>query len=64
MSNALRFWWKTFHQALGSGKSHPIMALVLGSLACAHLKNYALRSERGDFTQPLHTLISLASSQD
>ena len=34
------------------------------SLACAHLKNYALRSEREDFTQPLHTLISLANSQD
>ena len=55
MSNAVRFWWKTFHQALGSGKSHA---------AYAHLKNYALRSERDDFTQPLHTLISLADSQD
>ena len=30
MGNAVRFWWKTFHQALGSGKSHPIMALGSG----------------------------------
>ena len=58
------FGGKHFIKLYVLARAIPLWLLVLGSLACAHLKNYALRSERGDFTQPLHTLISLASSQD